>query len=307
MALSKKIFRCFVLLIFFLFGPAILVAWRVARLILLNSKEYTFKNFMKINKVAKELNHSKIKLFDFLTKGSLRVEYIKSIKRIDTNLLELDRNDWIRMFLSIAVILLQFIPLEYVKEIMKGHLKYLIMCMFLYAFTDLTRLLGTLNINIWLTTISILISLILFSPTWLILFDLVLKNMDFGLVIITALFCFLPSYYLTIIMLNTITNSLLRILVATLFIVIVGSYTLMIFGTYDLKIDGLIDQYFSNNFIEYAAVAIHYGLKQFSQEALANYNGKTIYHILQIAFGIYGGIVFASVTKLALSNLEKNK
>jgi len=306
MVFNKKNFKFFAFLMLYFLAPIFLVAWRITRMIALNSKKIMYSSYIKIYTLVMKLRNFKSDLNKFSSEVNIREEYDKVIVRIDKKLLTLDGLDWIRMFLAIFVMVIPYIPLKWIEEIMSGYLKYIIMCIFLYFFTDGSRLLGTLSKKIWITTLIIIISLILVFPTWFILFYAVLKNIDFGLVVITALFCFLPSYNLTMIMLNIIKNALVRIVIATLFIIVVGAYTLMIFGTYDLKVDGLIDQYLSHNFIEYASAAIHYGWKQFSQESLATYKGKSIYHLMQFAFGIYGGLVFARVTKIALANVEEN-
>ncbi len=305
MAFNKN-FRFFSFFMLYFLAPVFLIVWRITRLIAINSKKFIYSSYIKIYTLSMKLRNFKSNLSKFVIELNLREEYDKSIVRIDKKLLALDTVDWIRMFLAIFVMVIPVIPLKWIEEIMGGYLKYIIMCIILYFFTDGSRVIGHLSKKIWITTLIILISLILVFPTWSILFYAVLRNIDFGLVVIAALFCFLPSYNLTTIMLNIIKNTLVRILIATLFIMVVGAYTLMIFGTYDLKVDGLIDQYLSDDFIEYASAAIHYGLKQFSQESLATYKGKSIYHLMQVSFGIYGGLVFARVTKIALANVEES-
>ncbi len=302
---NKKNFKFFAFLILYFLAPIFLVAWRITRMIALNSKNIMCSSYIKIYTLVMKLRNFKSNLNKFSSEVNIREEYAKSIVRIDKKLLALEKIDWIRMFLAIFVMVIPYIPLKWVEEIMSGYFKYIVMCILLYFFADGARVIGYLSKKIWVTTLIILISLILVFPTWSILFYAVLRNIDFGLVVIAALFCFLPSYNLTMIMLNIIKNTLVRILVATLFIMVVGAYTLMIFGTYDLKVDGVIDQHISDNFIEYASAAIHYGWKQFSQESLATYKGKSIYHLMQVSFGIYGGLVFARVTKIALGNVEK--
>lgn len=142
---------------------------------------------------------------------------------------------------------------------------YIIMLIFLYGLTSWARFLESLSINAWVATAVTLITLTLFLPTWLIFLFALLRSIDFGLAFIAVLFCFLPSYHLTMTMLSIINNRMIRILIGTLFAIVVGSYTLMVFGTYDIKIDDSIKKYENYNFIEYSSAAFSRGIKLFSR------------------------------------------
>lgn len=224
-------------------------------------------------------------------KPNLRLAYLEIVEYINNN--KFHSANW-------AVFLIIIVKEAYFKKLVAEnvYIGYLILFWFLsYAIYWSYKSRISANKDSTLkTSMQAVLNLLFFSIMWLSFIDVVSKNMDFILVIVAILFCFIPSFFMAMTMLDCLEYSLARISIAYIFTIIVGAYTLLIFGIHDKVILG---ESIEGDFISSVLTLIKYGADNISQSSLPDITENRLDRLLQVLIGIFGGFAISYVTSVA--------
>lgn len=218
-----------------------------------------------------------------------------------------------------SVSLAAFIILMVVENVAPNHLvsfinkysvlRYVILIWFLYYAkkgSHHIRQLSKETNHKWFTVILVGLSLLSISPIWLSLLSGISNTIDFVLVVITILFCFLPLYYITVLLLDIIEHPLLRIIIGYLYSVLIAVYTALAIGIYNTKVEGGIVNFNTfNSIIKMIVDGITYMSQTSLKDIVMTKQEIRLDRIIQILIGGYGTLVIAYITKISSGPKEK--
>lgn len=175
-------------------------------------------------------------------------------------------------------------------------LKYFILLVLGAGMTYFSRQLEQDKTSGWFsTTVYCNIFLLSLVPLAGILFYTVSVTVDFWLMVIAVSFVVLPTFYLTLAMLNIVKSRLLRMLVATISVMIVVGYSFLIFGTYGITKYEEAKTYNEKQLLEYSCYAVNYGFESINIKSLTKVKEGDYEALAPIFLGSYGAAILTCI------------
>lgn len=186
---------------------------------------------------------------------------------------------------------------------------YYILLLMLYYFIYMGCLFRKSLSNMGKIPVIIFVAVILvfsLTPIYINLLLQVQYCMDFGLVIISLLFCSCLSFILAKTMLDKFNEKLSKLLINSFFFWLLTAYTLMIFGTYDILMDKAVEKVFFEGmtFTQSVMATIRYGAGIASTDI---YKAESLDRLFQGVTWALGTLIIANTAIITLKDTDVKK